>query len=75
MLQRVSKWHERRENLKVNDVVLVVDEQTPRGLWPLGIVIGVRTSKDGLVRAVRIKTKSTELLRPITKVVLIEGDL
>lgn len=75
MLQKASKWHEIQTNLKVNDLVLVADENTPRSLWPLGIVVDVRVSKDGLVRAVRVKTKHSELVRPVTKIVLIEGEI
>ena len=50
----------------------MVDENTPRYLWPLGIVLEVTEGRDGLVRSVRIKTQSTILTRPITKVVMLE---
>lgn len=73
LLQKVNKWHNVQVNLKVNDLVLVVDECTPRGLWPMGIVTQVKTSKDGLVRTVHVRTKSTVLVRPISKIVLLEG--
>ena len=73
-LQRRHKWVDKSKNLKVNDLVLLCDENTPRGLWPLGIVVDVMHSRDGLVRSVKVKTKSTVLVRPITKVVLLEGE-
>jgi hypothetical protein len=73
MLQKTTKWHESKNNLCVNDVVLVVDEHVPRGLWPLGVVTQVKTGQDGLVRVVHVKTKAAELVRPVTKVVFIEG--
>ena len=47
--------------------MLLLDESTPRRLWPLGLI--VREGRDGLVRFVRVKTKSTELVRPISKIV------
>ncbi|XP_022795745.1 uncharacterized protein LOC111334309 [Stylophora pistillata] len=31
-----EKWREAKENLKVGDVVLVVDQNAPRGQWHLG---------------------------------------
>ena len=71
-LQRRQKWCTKTDNVKVNDLVLLVNESTPRGLWPLGLVVEVNKGCDGLVRAVKVKTKSTTLLRPITKVVLLE---
>ena len=73
LLQKRSKWTAEQENLKVGDVVLIYEENTPRYLWPMGLVVEVKEGRDGLVRSVKIKTKSTYLLRPVTKVVKIEG--
>jgi len=72
-LQRRSKWHDSRRNVKVGDVVLVCDEATPRGLWPMGVVTEIKLSQDQLVRSVRVKTKSSTFLRPLSKIVLLEG--
>ena len=73
ILQFRQKWYHKQRNLQIGDLVLVSDENTPRHLWPLGLITEVRVSGDGLVRAVSIKTQSTNLVRPISKVVLIEG--
>ena len=40
----------------------------------MGLVIGVNTGRDGLVRSVRLKVGSTQLVRAITKLVLLELD-
>lgn len=72
-LQKRDKWCKRRSNLKVGDLVLIMDENTPRGVWPMGIVCGVNHSRDGLVRSVKVRTKATVLVRPVTKVVGLEG--
>lgn len=72
-LQRRSKWNKEEENIKVGDVVLLAEEVTPRYLWPLGLVVEVREGRDGLVRSVKVKTKSTVLVRPVSKVVKLEG--
>ena len=50
----------------VGDLVLLLDGDTPGGLWPLAIVKEVNTGCDALVRSVRVKTRVTELARPIT---------
>ena len=54
--------------------MLVLDENTPRSSWPLGRVIEVyKNSRDGLVRSVKVKTRTSELVRPVVKVVLLEA--
>ena len=55
--------------------MLVVNETTPRNLWPMGIVVDVNQGRYNLVRFVRLKTKSGELLRPVTKLVQHEANL
>ena len=71
-LQRRQKWHQARPNLKEGDLVLIVGENVPRRLWPLGIIKAVNTGRDGLVRSCRVKTRATEFVRPITKLVSLE---
>ena len=73
-LQKRHKWTAKHRNFKVNDLVLICDENTPRGLWPLGIVVDAVQGRDGLVRSVKLRTKATTLVRPVTKVVLLEGE-
>ena len=62
-LLKRRKWNETRRNLKVGDLVLLVDESFSRGKWPLGRVLDVIVSRDGLVRTVKIKTSSTVATR------------
>ena len=89
-LQERKKWNEPKENLKVGDVVLLMDENFPRGQWPLARVLEVFTSDDGLVRPAAVKTSctvtthakrqkkrevkttTTVLKRPITKLCRLE---
>lgn len=37
----------------------MADENYPRGQWPLALVTGAITSKDGYVLTVKVKTSST----------------
>ena len=70
-LQRRQKWLYPERNYKVGDVVLVADPQAPRNSWPMGIVQEVNIGNQGLVRSVKVKTQSSTLVRPITKIVLL----
>lgn len=73
-LQQRQKWSRLTRNFKAGDVVLVVDENSPRNLWLLGRILEVKPNKgDGLVRRVTLKTKSAVLERPIDKIVLLEA--
>jgi hypothetical protein len=72
-LQRRQKWFHKCRNFQIGDLVMIVGENTPRGIWPLAIVVDVIPGRDGLVRSVKLKTKSTQLIRPVTKIVLLEG--
>ena len=74
-LQRRQKWLTEKPNVSVGDLVLLVDENVPRNLWPMGRVVEVCQSDDKLVRNVKVKTKCTCLTRPITKLVMLEGCL
>ena len=73
-LQRRSKWLTPTRNFAVGDLILMVDENASRALWPLALIIGTKVSRDGLVRSVRLKTTSSnELVRPISKIVYLEA--
>jgi len=71
-LQKRSKWQEKQNSVKVGDIVLLLEENTPRYLWPMARVEEVKVGRDNLVRTVKVKTKSTTLIRPISKVVMLE---
>ena len=71
-LQQRQKWTRERDNLKIEDVVLVVDNNSPRGRWLLGRVIKTFPGRDGKVCVAEIKTKTSTLTRPISKLCLLE---
>ena len=62
-----SKRKKIAEDLKVNDLVWILDDFTPRGLWPLAKVKEIYTSSDGLVRSVKLRTIHGEKARPVIK--------
>ena len=73
-LQERQKWQRSTSNFDVGDIVLVVDEKSPRNSWPLGRILEVKPNKgDGLVRRATLQTKTSVLERPIDKIVLLEA--
>ena len=72
LLQTRSKWQSKQPDVKVGDTVLVADENTPRGEWPLGIVEDVKPSKDKLIRTVIVKTTRGLKTRPISRIIKLE---
>ena len=71
LLQERQRWNVTRRNLSEGDIVLVVDEDAPRGSWPMGRVLEVFKDRSGLVRKAKVKTQSGEYLRPIAKLCLL----
>ncbi|XP_041632479.1 uncharacterized protein [Drosophila kikkawai] len=49
-LTRRSKWFTKRPPIAIGDIVIVVDDQLPRNMWPKGRITDVVTAKDGQVR-------------------------
>ena len=72
-LQSRQKWRHDERNLKVGDVVLMMDADSPRGSWPLARVEEVKVSQDGRVRKAIVKVGASKYLRPIHKMVLIHS--
>jgi hypothetical protein len=58
-LQARSKWLKPDRNLCIGDIVLLVEQHTPRSLWPIGRVTETYPGNDGLVRSVQVKTRSS----------------
>ena len=65
--QTRSKWNKTSENLKVNDLVWLLEDFTPRGLWTLAKVIEIYPGSDGVVRSVKLNTPHGEKVRPVIK--------
>ena len=59
----------------MGDVVLLVDVLEPRSAWPIGLVVDVKTGRDGNVRTVTVRCNGKLFVRPITTVVYLEGHL
>ncbi|XP_071573943.1 uncharacterized protein [Temnothorax nylanderi] len=66
-LQSRVKWKTRQENLKVNDLVLLKEENLPPLRWKIGRVVEVHAGKDNLVRVASVRTTTGISKRAITK--------
>ena len=71
--QKRRKWQYASANIKIGDLVLVIDENCPRGMWPLGLLITVNEGRDGMVRSARLRTQTAGMVCPITKFVHVEN--
>lgn len=72
-LQTRKKWDSKLPNLKEGDVVLLKDQDFSRVYWPMGIIVRVFPSEDGIVRKVKVRVirdgKHLTYVRPITEIV------
>ncbi|XP_067654071.1 uncharacterized protein [Haliotis asinina] len=73
-LQERQKWSTPKRNIELDDIVLIKDENAHRSCWPMERVIKVEPDNQGFVRSVILKTQSTELRRPVHKLVLLLPD-
>lgn len=68
-LQERTKWTATIPNLKVNDIVIVINNQAPPLAWCMGRVIQLLPGSDGVVRVVKVLTRNGHLVRPVAKLV------
>jgi transposase InsO family protein len=71
-LQNVRKRTEDSKLISVGEIVLIGSDNLKRLQWPIGRVLEVLPGNDGIVRVVRIKTKSGIVTRPVQRVYPLE---
>ena len=75
-LHERQKWLRPVKNLKLGDIVLIVDNTAPRNTWNMGRIVEIHADRNGVVRVVKVKTKTNILERPIHKLcVILEADI
>ena len=72
-LQIRQKWLQPARNLRVGDVVMVIDDVGKRGSWPKARVEEVFPGKDGYIRSARVRTATSSFLRDTRKLCLLEA--
>lgn len=66
-----KKWSTSRRDVRVNDIVMTVEENAVRGKWTIGRITSVHPGADSKVRNVTLKTPAGSYRRPITKLAVI----
>lgn len=71
-LTRRTKWHQQVKPIAKGDVVIIVDDASPRNSWPKGRVINTICGKDGQVRRATVQTAKGIYERPAVKLVVLD---
>ena len=64
-----GKWVRACPNLKVGDVVFLMEPATTPLSWPIGRVVHVSPGKDHVVRVASVRTTKGVFTRPVNKLV------
>ncbi len=56
-LQIRQKWRTEGTDLQTGDTVMIVDQQLPRALWPVGKIVQVFPGTDKRIRSAEIQVK------------------
>jgi hypothetical protein len=67
-LQQRNKWRFDKQNVRIGDLVLLVEENVPTNKWPLGRIIDLYYGSDKKVRVVQVKTQGGTFKRAISKI-------
>ncbi|KAL0973497.1 hypothetical protein UPYG_G00204780 [Umbra pygmaea] len=68
-LQLRQKWQKSTQDIAVGQVVMVIDSQLPRAMWPIGKVTRVIPSSDGRIRVAEVNIKGNSYTRPVAKLI------
>lgn len=72
VLRRQAKWFDEVRELKIGDVVLMVDEGVRSSLWKKAKVINVKISRDGHVRQADVQNLNGTYTRPAAKLAILD---
>lgn len=67
------KWTKNTASPEIGALCLVRSDITPPTRWPLARITKLHPGNDGIVRVVTVRTSTSELVRPLVKVVLLPG--
>ena len=71
-LTRRPKWRSSEATVQYGDLVLVQDQNSARGKWPLARIIKLFPGQDGRTRVAEVKTESGTYIRPVAKLHILE---
>ncbi|GFS73468.1 integrase catalytic domain-containing protein [Trichonephila clavipes] len=67
-LQQRGKWMFEKNNVKIGDLVLIIEENLPTYKWALGRIVELYYGEDKKVHVVKIKTQYSTCKRAISKI-------
>lgn len=67
-LQQRRKWQISEPNLRVGDMVLVLEDNQPPSKWAIGRIIETHPGDDGRVRVVTIRSRDSTYKRSVVRV-------
>lgn len=71
VLQTRNKWERPTDSITLNDLVIIRTPNVPPATWPLARVVELLPGKDGHVRVARVRTATSEFVRPITQLCVV----
>ena len=72
-MQERQKWTSSTDNLRVGDLVLLMDKGAARGNWAKGIVQEAERGGDGRVREAVVRTTKGLLRRDVRQLCMLEA--
>ncbi|CAK1595252.1 unnamed protein product [Parnassius mnemosyne] len=66
-----NKWNSQISEPKVDDIVLVKEDNLPPAKWLYGRVIEIHPGKDNITRVVTLRCKNSLLKRPASKLCIL----
>ena len=63
-----SKWTAQKEQININNLVLIKEDNVKRGQWPLGRVVEINPGEDGIVQVVTVQTSKGTYKHPAVKI-------
>lgn len=74
-LQQRRKWQQPSDNIRVGDMVLLLEDNLPPAKWAIGRVCEVHPGDDGRVRVVTLRTKGSIFKRSVVKLARLPIDI
>ena len=70
-LRQRRNGHSTVDRIEVGYMVWILENNTPRGIWPVGRVQKVNKGKDNVVRSCLVKTSRRDFVKPAIKLSLV----
>ena len=68
-----NKWQQESNPLKVNDVVIIMNNRAPRNVWTKCVIKESIKGADNRVRSAIVRTSKGELKRPTLKLIKLDA--